>query len=174
MKYAGIDYSMTSPAIATFDTKTQEFHYHFYTGNKKLFSKDNFHMTLHSPWNCNEERFDQISNWALTITKDCEKVFVEEYAFAAKGRVFGIGENTGLLKHKLWANRIPFDTVNPKALKKWVAGNGNAGKEMMETAFVIDTGIQVREIIGQAEKDENPSSDIIDSHYILSWGLQTL
>jgi hypothetical protein len=174
MKIGGVDYSMTSPAITIYDTESKEFHFHFYNGNKKLFSRGNFHGTLHIPHKTQEQRFDDIGEWALSIVRDCSYVFLEGYAFGAKGQVFHIGENTGILKNKLWKNSIPFDTIGPTELKKWAAGKGSAKKEHMETAFVIDTGIQVREEIGQSEAHENPSSDIIDSYFLCKMGLQRL
>ena len=58
-------------------------------------------------------------------------VALEDYAFAAKGRVFHIAENTGILKYKLFQQGIPLETISPSAVKKNATGKGNADKEMM-------------------------------------------
>ena len=36
-------------------------------------------------------------------------VYLEDYAFAATGRVFDIAENTGILKHQLRVNEFKFE-----------------------------------------------------------------
>lgn len=174
MKIAGVDYSMTSPAITTYDTKTNEHNFYFYTGNKKLHWKPPFHGTLHLDWTTQEQRFDHIGDWALSVVLDCDHIFLEGYAFGAKGQVFSIGENTGVMKNKLYKAGLAYRTIGPTELKKWAAGKGNALKQHMETAFVIETGIQVREEIGQKETDENPSSDIIDSYFLAKMGFTSL
>ena len=48
-----------------------------------------------------EDRYDKISNWALSLVHDCDLVFLEDYALGAKGKVFNLGENGGLLKWKI-------------------------------------------------------------------------
>lgn len=166
MKFAGVDYSMTSPAITTFDTLNNEYHYYFYTGNKKLFWEGNFHGTLHLPWSSPEQRFDQIGSWAIEILKGCDRAFIEGYAFGARGQVFNIGENTGVLKNKMWNEGIPLEIPGPTMVKKFATGKGNAKKPDMEAAFIDQTGIDVKKMIGQKEKDLNPSSDIIDSYFL--------
>jgi hypothetical protein len=175
-KVAGIDFSMTSPAICTYEMHSKQHHFYFYTDNKKLSWNGNFHGTFHKLWRCNEERFENIANWAMSVVHDCDFVWVEGYSYGSKGLVFHIGENTGVLKNKLWNASVPFDTFAPAEIKRWATGMGNAKKEHMETAFVIETGIDVRKEIGQEYTTkkgkivENPSSDIIDSYFICEMG----
>jgi Holliday junction resolvasome RuvABC endonuclease subunit len=95
---------------------------------------------------------------------------VEGYAMGAKGQVFQIAENTGLLKHKLWLTGIPFVTPAPTAVKKHATGKGNAKKEDMERAFVEETGWDIRHELGQSAKSWNPSSDIIDAYFMARFG----
>ena len=46
------------------------------------------------------------------------EIILEGYAFAAQGQVFNIGENTGLLKHKLYKNNLNTQIVTPTEIKK--------------------------------------------------------
>ena len=56
---------------------------------------------------------------------------IEDYAYAAKGRVFSIGELGGVIKVLLWDYTILVMKVTPSELKKFVTGKGNAKKELM-------------------------------------------
>lgn len=174
-KIAGIDLSYTSPAITVYDFETDRYDHYFYTTNKKLVSNGQFHCTLQPLWTTQEERFDNLSEWAIGVVDGCSKVWIEGYAFAAKGLVFQIGENTGLLKHKLWKLGIPFETFAPAAIKKIATGKGTANKEKMEEAWNDQVGLDIRKLIGQDVKNPkkppmNPSSDIIDSYFIAKMG----
>ena len=72
-------------------------------------------------------RYDSISDWAVELLIGCNMVALEDYAYGAKGRVFHIAENTGVLKYKLWQQSIPLDVVQPTKVKKFATGKGNAG-----------------------------------------------
>ena len=37
---------------------------------------------------------------------------------------------------------------------------------MMQESFIKDTGINLKQILGQTDKQWNPSSDMIDAYYI--------
>lgn len=102
-------------------------------------------------------------------------VGIEDYAYAAKGRVFHIAENTGILKYKLFQQGIPVDTIPPTVVKKNATGKGNADKESMYSAFVSETGLMLKDIITPNKKDVgNPVSDIVDSYYICKSLWQTI
>lgn len=172
--HCGIDYSLTSPAVCIapepFSFETCRF---FYFGlEKHILKTKQFSGSLY-PDNflSQESRYDFLGEWALAILRQFEisEVAIEGYAFAAKGRVFNIGENTGLLKHKLWTNGYKINTVEPLKIKKFATGNGNASKRLMEQKFVEETGCDIRSLLNQSEKSENPSSDIIDGYYIAKY-----
>ena len=59
-------------------------------------------------------------------------LFVEDYAYAAKGQVFNIAELSGIIKFhiaRVW--NIPFLKIPPTTLKKFTTGTGTAPKELM-------------------------------------------
>ena len=179
---AGIDYSMTSPAICCYDGSTWRF---FYLTSKKKFegtflSQDKtmkFTGTLVDYMGLTEtNRFDKISDWALDILtrNEVKQVVLEDYSFAATGRTFQIGENTGLLKYKLNKSIIPFLTVPPTVLKKFATGKGNANKELLNEMFIDKVGIDVKQLLEQSDKSWNPSSDIIDAYFLASYGIKEI
>src|SRR5690554_4155496 len=141
MYFAGIDFSMSCPAItvgpSTDFKKCKSF---FYSADKKLQVKypHNIYGFIVSPYESQEERFDNLSEWAITILNQFKvtHVCLEGYAFGAKGTVFEIGENTGVLKHKMWKNNIKFITVPPMTVKKYFTGKGNSNKIAMHESFV--------------------------------------
>ena len=102
-------------------------------------------------------------------------VALEDYAYGAKGRVFHIAENTGILKYKLWQNSIPLDVVQPTKVKKFGTGKGNAGKPEMFQAFVEETGVDLRFHMNDTKKDiGNPISDIVDAYYICKYNYKEI
>lgn len=172
---------MTSPSVCisgggVFSYKSCTFHY--LTDKKKLEGKaHNIVGNLIGEYQNSQERFNTISNWALTIVKnnDPEHVYIEDYSYGSVGRVFNIAENAGLLKHKLWTSKITFSTIPPTVIKKFATGKGNADKSKMEEAFIGETGVDVKQLLGLTPNQWNPSSDIIDSYFICKYGYdQTL
>ena len=153
MKIAGIDYSLTSPAICVyykdenvghFDFDGCVFHYLFNTERQRQLASgsglDNLKSDPYPEWKTEEERHEKLATWAYNIVQGCEEVFLEGYAFAtsAQAGVRSIAENTGLLKHKMWKNKLPFRTFPPTVIKKFATGKGNANKEQMYEAFMSE------------------------------------
>ena len=58
-------------------------------------------------------------------------VFVEDYAFAAKGQVFNIAELSGIIKYRMWIDGYRFLRIPPTSLKKFTTATGTAPKELM-------------------------------------------
>ena len=90
---------------------------------------------------------------------DVSAVILEDYAYAATGRVFNIGENTGILKYRLLHKDIPFYEVTPTVIKKYDTGKGNAKKEMMLSNFITTTGVNIHDVMNYA--GDNPIRPII-------------
>jgi len=176
MVVVGIDYSMTSPSVCVHTGETWSLDncvFHFRTdSNRMAKSFGNIHGHAIEKWSSQEERFLNSAKWVERIVNAIEggvrHVTIEGYAMGAKGMVFHIGENTGLLKNTIWRLGIPFDTPAPGAIKKFSTGKGNANKEKMEEAFLEQTGFDVKAAIGQ-KSGFTPSGDIIDSYYMAKW-----
>ena len=111
--------------------------------------------------------------WAVLQCIDADVIVLEDYAMGAKGKVFHLGENCGLLKHKLWQRGLKFETVAPTALKKFASGKGNSDKCAMLNAFVKETGIDLMKQMDKESKDcGSPVSDVVDSFYLAQWGIK--
>ena len=190
-KIAGIDYSLTSPAICVYkDENDGLFDFdkcvvHYLSNNEKqrhLAARsglENIRTEPYPEWQSEEERHEKLATWAYNIVQGCDEVFLEGYAFAtsAQAGVRSLAENTGLLKHKMWKNKLTFKTFPPTVIKKFATGKGNSNKEQMYEAFVDEllTPDDLKErLTPKAKKVTNPISDIVDSYFIAKAGVEEL
>ena len=184
MRIAGIDYSLTSPAICVWkSTDDRLFNFDdcalYYLEIPKRRGPTphgilNIHTDPYPEWETEEERHELLSKWTMSIITGCE-VFIEGYAFATSGtsHVRSIAENTGLLKHKMHKVKQSFTSVPPTVIKKYATGKGNANKEGMYEAFVDEllTPTDLKErLTPKATKVKNPVSDLVDSYFICKYG----
>lgn len=181
MIIAGIDYSMTSPAICIYDTdkefKFENCDFFFMTQLKKYDDSplDNVHGQYFE-YNDSMHRYDLISSYFIDKILDSGvvNVFIEDYSLGSKGKVFHIAENTGVLKYRLWMLQIPVVAVPPTVIKKFATGKGNANKERMQEVFEEQNSVKLKDVLHMTEKQWNPSSDLIDSYYICKYGVHHL
>jgi len=173
MRIAGIDYSMTSPAICTHFGEIWDYHncqFYFLTKTKKLACKHldgRIKGTLIKDYKCSEERYKNISQWAASKILLFDGVMLEGYAYGATGRVFDVAENTGILKYKLWGSGTEYEVVSPSQVKKFATGSGAATKDKMHEAWMDETGINLHEeLTPKRERVGNPVSDVVDAYFI--------
>ena len=188
-KIAGIDYSLTSPAICVYKEEDDGFFdfdrcmLYYLSNNKRqqqLAARCGVSNIIAEPypeWKCEEERHEKLASWAYSRIQSCDEVFIEGYAFAtsAQAGVRSIAENTGLLKNKMWKNKISFMSYPPTVIKKFATGKGNANKEVMYEAFVDEllTPTDLKErLTPKATKIRNPISDIVDAYFIAKCGVE--
>jgi len=182
----GIDYSLTSPAVCvTQDFKFENSYFYYLTSKKKYIGnmRKNIIGCEHKLWTDPIERFTQISDWVIDLLTHITpatpidltgpyKIFIEGYSFGSKGQaVFQIAENCGILKYRLQEKKYPYETVVPSVVKKGASGKGNADKQLMYESFTKHTGVDLLETF-EAEKLNNPVTDIIDSYYIAKVGYE--
>jgi Holliday junction resolvasome RuvABC endonuclease subunit len=175
---AGIDYSMTSPALCVYNTETGEFSFdnctfYFLTQSKKYeIDSENIHGMFFE-YDNEMQRYDTISSYFLDriMENEVDKVYMEDYSMGSKGRVFHIAENTGVLKYRMWSFGIPFQTIPPTVIKKFATGKGNANKERMQEVFEEQNQVRLKQVFNMTDKQWNPSSDLIDAYYICKYGL---
>lgn len=176
MIIAGFDYSITGPSLCIhsgssfsidnclfyFLSDTKKYHKQFLNG------KINGHAF--AEYDTDERRFDVISDFFLKVMyehKPITHVGIEGYAFAAKGKVFHIAENTGLLKHKIYKKDIPLTVFAPSQVKNAANRKGNCAKDEMFEAFKEETSIDlITEMEYSKTKIDSPIADIIDSYYV--------
>jgi hypothetical protein len=185
MIHVGIDYSMTSPAVCVHEGEVfawDNCRVYYLTKTKKF--EGVFGNIIGHPYPdfaFPEQRFNNISEWVMelltiaggaTVGLNADmSITIEGYSMGSKGQVFHIAENTGLLKHKLWNNRIPFDTPAPTTIKKFATGKGNSPKERMHECFVIETGVDPASIL-DCKPHGNPCSDVVDAYYMCKYSFE--
>jgi hypothetical protein len=178
----GIDYSMSSPAICTCigDFKYENCKFLFVTQTKKYAQpfNDQIEGLPLFEYRDNIERFSLLAEMTYEFIFDCwpegensddVSIGLEGYAMGAKGQVFSIGENTGILKQRLcYAEDWKLDVHAPSSIKKFATGKGNAKKEDMYDAFIKETGVNLSDLLEQSvdPKVSSPISDIVDAYYI--------
>ena len=172
MIVVGIDYSLTSPCVCVSRDKTFSNSFFYYLNDRKSVQGvcHNIFGDHHEEYLTDQERYENIAEWVLTILADFEKkdvvVMIEDYSFGSKGKVFNIAENCGILKYMLYKNGYRFFTVPPTVVKKYATGKGNATKEKMYEAFTSETGVDLHRIISPTTKLGSPTTDIVDAWYI--------
>ena len=184
-KIAGVDYSLTSPAICVWRAEKDDRLFDFdscdvyYLENPSRSRTPehgilNLHAEPYPEWETEEQRHDLLSEWAMSIIQGCE-IFIEGYAYATIGKshVRSVAENTGLLKHKLYKSKNFHTNIPPTVIKKYATGRGNANKELMYDAFAAElvTPPDLHERLRpKSKKLSNPVTDIVDAYYIAKWG----
>jgi hypothetical protein len=168
----GIDYSITCPCLCLFDErkafKFNNCFFYYLTNTKKYADKIAPNITGESfqEYVQDVDRFDTISQWATNLCIGAADVGMEGYAYGAKGRVFNLAENMGLLKYKLYKHAIPVTIIEPAKVKKCATGKGNADKQVMYETFSKETNTNLLSVFGQKTLS-NPVTDVIDSYYVL-------
>ena len=114
MIYGGLDFSLTTPAYAKYDSTLKKLT--IGRVDTKPFKKD-YRLR-------NRAIIDEI----LKLLGDCDSLYVEDYAFAACGRITDIAEVLGAIKYNL---KSDIQLVSPGTLKKALTGNGHAEKNDM-------------------------------------------
>ncbi len=191
MRIAGIDYSLTSPAICVWKSTDDDGYFNFDDCDLYYLEKPrrrgstppgilNLHADPYPEWETEEERHELLSKWAMEIVNGSQAwlttaVFIEGYAFATSGtsHVRSIAENTGLLKHKMYKIKQPFTSVPPTVIKKYATGKGNANKELMYDAFcaeILTPPDLKSRLTPNSKKLRNPVTDIVDSYFICKYG----
>lgn len=193
--FAGIDYSMSSPALTLHcsendspDWSYKNCEFHFFHNPKKGCFKDLVKESPQlSPYEYPKdldpgmERFSFLSTWILkALLSKFESgggdkidivVWIEGYSYGSTGsRIFEIGENGGILKYHLFQKGIPFKVVPPTTVKKFYTGSGRADKQAMEHQFISETGMDLRTTLNLTQKQSSPVGDICDSYAICKYG----
>ena len=185
MKIIGIDYSLTSPAVTVFNGNNiwsdsiSDISFYCLANTErqrlKWSSRDlkNIEISVYKEWNTDLERYHFLADWVINsciTVKDPvrPKAYIEDYAFAAVGRVFHIAENMAILKDTLNNWGIEYETIPPTVIKKYATDKGNANKEKMYESFSQETQRNLKHEFDT--KLNNPITDIVDSYYIAKYG----
>ena len=143
------------------------------------YDEDNLHGENHSSWKTDEDRYDDIANWAMIILLrkyHVDKVILEGYSYGSTGKVFHIAENTAVLKYLMWDEELEFEIVPPTVIKKFATGKGNANKEKMYEAFCTENPkVDLRsQLTPRSSNVISPVNDIVDAYFIAKYGLSNI
>jgi hypothetical protein len=178
----GIDWSLTSAAITSYDTEDNSYKFFAFKQRKKDESFDSRLILLEYPlWDSDEQRYSLLSTMLHKAVVDHSgapvHAFFESYAFGGSGAVFNIAESTGLMKNILYVNGCTIGKFAPTSVKKFATGSGSAKKREMMTAFQNDgfDPYKMMDVLDKGtEKIPSPLSDIVDSYFVLKCGLKEL
>jgi len=180
LRIAGIDYSLSSPGICVADADTkfnfESCRFLAIPGNKKLTEPVYGNVRIIQNKGITPVSVDRFIHLAKTtvqflLDNAVGRVIIEDYAFAARGRVFNIGENCGILKCKLTEAGISYDVISPPVVKKFATDKGNANKDVMHEFFVKETGVDFFKLFGLKETKKLPSpvDDLVDAYYMCKY-----
>ena len=197
MWYAGIDYSMTSPAMCMYHATDDKYRWYYMSTTKsKLKESHNLQSALidvpksvqqdllEGSIDASMSRYNQISDYFMRTLDVLQPkmVFIEGYSLGSVGKVFSIAENTAILKQKLYDNGHFVSVFPPTVVKKFATGKGNASKTIMREQFLKPHKALKTLLVEQRVKDlhkvthyvDSPMSDLIDAYFICRYGVHLL
>ena len=98
------------------------------------------------------ERMEWLYQAVREQARGCSLAVVEGPSFASSHKQHEMGGMWWLVTYMLWHNNYKIVVVPPSSLKKYLTGNGNAGKDLVLSS-VIRRFPQAAEITGNDEAD---------------------
>lgn len=173
---AGIDYSMTNPSVCIYSGNCfsfEECQFLVMTDYKpKNPLPSNIRFIPHPKYTTEIERFSNIANefYKFIGYYKPDRIGIEGYSMGSRGMVFNIGENTAVLKYRLYEGGYNFISIAPTTIKKFATGSGRADKKKMVETFHQKVSPNISQtIFNSPEKYASPVSDIVDSYYIAKY-----
>lgn len=183
MLHIGIDFSISSPCVCFWNTKQQHLFENcefFFLHSKRSITKINFPNNIHySESSESKDNSVRFAENAMALTSEIKKrldnvkkylIMLEGYSMGAKGRLFDIGEATGIFKLFLSQENIKPLVIAPTQIKKLATGKGNANKfQMLEKFMEINTSLHNSEWIDVLTTEKHiqpPLTDLVDSFFI--------
>ena len=186
MKIAGIDNSLSCPAVTIFEIDDETYNIvkkecfivicEESKGTKKelntIFDEVQKNNTvILKPFTNEYDRMNRKNKYIANRVKDCEYVAIEDYSYASKGLVTKIAENTGILKSYLYDSGSKLRTYEPTTIKMFFCGNGSANKMLMINEYLeneeennplnLDLKLKQFEIT-----EKSKLNDVVDSYAI--------
>lgn len=166
----GIDYSMTCPAACLYGETPQ-----FWCAHSRVYTLPAL-SSVRVPDADVIPRADTVARACLAWIQqwtDVREIAIEDYAYSATGRVFHIGEHTGILKYHLYQAGYAVRPIPPTVIKKFATGKGNADKPRMTQAF-LDAYPDARawrtaffpRTAATASPAKSPLADLADAYWI--------
>ncbi|WAW11762.1 hypothetical protein nACB2_155 [Acinetobacter phage nACB2] len=166
---AGIDYSMSCPAIYIQRDDGSEKWYIVQEVLKLVQETETISVERHPKYNSKIERAIHLAKWAVGILRaeGVEVVNVEGFSMGASNgnAIFDIGAHGGILFYEILKHNIAVNFIPPSTAKKSFTGNGSAKKEDMCAKFFELKGWRFSDVLGVKEND-SPENDLVDAYAI--------
>lgn len=168
MNIVGIDYSVNSPGIVKFTVNDSleiiNINYLGFSTSKRTCDLDPANIYHYKDFDNSFEKVYWFRDHCLNFMNlsSADYCAIEDYAFGASGRVFGIAESTFAMKEKLYDNGAHLRTYPPSAIKKFSTGLGNADKNKMLDAFNQSEHAKIFEHLPK----NNPKEDLVDAFFV--------
>lgn len=181
MIYAGIDFSLTTPAICVWDDDEkflfENMDVRYIISTKKYQTICGRVIGIEYPlWAAPMERYKKLADLVIGVVDqfNVDEVFIEGYAYASRtGMAFDRAEATGLVKYKLHNRDIPYTSIAPTAVKKFATSKGGASKTQMFESFLKDTDYDLCQKL-ECKPHLSPVNDMVDAYYVLKYGVDIL
>lgn len=151
-------------------------HFFYLYGVAKWVRQDNKLVSQKfQPFMTQEERLDWISSWLLGQISQfkCTDVFIENYSYTShSSSTHVLAEGCGVLKHKLWNEKLNIHLLPVTGVKKFATGKGNSRKEGMCHAFANE-GSWLDKIL-PCPLGKSPLADLVDAYYIAKMGFSQM
>lgn len=169
MKIAGLDLSIQSSGIVieTLNDNLEviDVEHHAFTSVKKLTNDTIYHYNK-KDYSHPYELYLFFSNKILSLCEDCEYIAIEDYAYAAQGKIFNLAEFEGYVKLNLFNKNKKLRKYSVNSIKKFFSGYGLSDKIGMKEAFdkynFIKPDLSYLPEV-KSGKGVSPTSDIIDA-----------
>lgn len=174
MSVLGIDFSVTCPALCYISGGDSRWWVNYKLHGHPFVDIPDIVWTP-STIDGDLPRFLELSQWVVDVVKQTTPTLIvlEDYAFAAAGRITQLAENGGILKAALHHAGYEVRVVAPTTMKKFATGNGRADKDMVWAAFVEKepqaAGWQ-KLCHPKAVKVGSPMADVADSYFLAQYG----
>lgn len=175
MSVLGIDYSVTCPALCFISDEAPRWWVNYKLNGNPFVDIPGVSWTP-STTTGDLPRFAELATWVLSVVTETQPtlIILEDYAFAAAGRITQLAENGGILKYALHHAQCNLKVVAPTTMKKFATGSGRADKDMVWAAFIQ----KEPQAIGwqklchpKAVKVGSPMADVADSYFLAHYGL---
>lgn len=177
MYIAGIDPSLNGTGVYRLKLNAQldtiEKKYMAFTDTKKTANLDPnlIHYKkkdFKDPIEKNQFMYDNIKDFI----KGCDYVYLEDYSYASKGRLFNIGEYVGGMKNMIYDMGLYQQYIEPTVVKLFATGKGNCDKIRMCDVYddpksLWEDRIDLTHLpVVKAPAYKSPKADITDAYFI--------
>lgn len=166
MIIAGIDPSINGTGLCKLylddDLEIDDMDYKGFSTVKKHASDNIIHFRK-KDFCDNIEQYIFTVDHILDFCDDVDYVCIEDYAYAATGQTFNIGEFVGYVKIMMFEHGKKIRMLEPTVMKKFATLYGNADKTRMEDEYMKNDVLNIQKNLPEYK---SPKIDIVDAYFL--------